>query len=339
MRRIWLSFRCLAVFLVLAASAGAEAQEGQSPGPSLEYRPPRPTLPEPRHPIPVAPLTIFQDTIGTFGISSGAFDRPVDVACDKNGNIFVLDAGNHRVQKFNGFNNFLLEWGSFGSRPGEFKDPRAIALDADEYVYVVDSGNHRIQKFDTTGKFVLSWGSMGSRSGDFKNPVDITFDGTGNNYVLDAGNERVQKFDSAGRFLGEWGRLYGSRGGIFSDLVSLAWSEERFGYLYLFGGTGCIVQQFEPDGTLRKSWSAAVSEGSLCVPSRIEIDNEEDILYILDSGNGFLMRFTRDGNYLAGFRGAARTFQKPGGFSIDPERGQITVADTGNNIVQKFTLR
>jgi sugar lactone lactonase YvrE len=362
MRRSWFCLLGLAALVLAGPAAGAEDREPEAVGPSLEYRPPRPVVPEPKAPTPAAPVTIFRESIGGFGISTGSFDGPVDTALDASGNIYVVDAGNNRVQVFDSFNNFVLAFGSYGSRNGEFMKPNAVAVDEGGFIYVVDTGNHRVQKFGwvqkglcpecperTDGlrlKFLTSWGSLGSRTGDprnqgltnFRNPADITFDGDGNSYVVDTGNERIQKFNPSGGYVGEMGRSFGSRGGVFTGLVSIAWSSERFGYLYVLS-EGCLVQQFELDGTLINSWSAAMPESGLCEPGRIEADNKDDYLYVLDAGNGLLGRFGRDGRFLAALRGADRPFAHPRGFTLDTDRDLFVVADTGNNVVQKFTLR
>ena len=255
---------------------------------------------------------------------------------------------------FDHFSTFVLKVGASGSRKGEFMNPRAIAVDPEGSIYVVDTGNHRVQKFGWVDKsacpdcparsdgkrlgFLATWGSLGTRSGDFKYPRDIAFDAEGNSFVLDAGNERVQKFDRASAFVGEYGRLFGSRGGIFTDLVSIAWSRDRLGYVYLLGA-GCLVQQFQLDGTLVNSWPAIAPESGLCEPGRIEIDNKWDYVYVIDSGNGLFERFNLEGRFLAAWRGAERPFSNPLGVAVNPDRDDVLVADTGNNIVQKFTLR
>jgi len=355
MRRFWVRFLALAAVAGVATAAGAEDQERSDPTPSLEYRPQRQVIPEPRAPTPAPPVTIFREAIGSFGIGKGSFDAPVDVAVDTDGNFYVLDAGNDRVQKFDSFSNYLFSWGSSGTRRGEFKNPGAIVVDSTRskfhYIYVVDTGNSRVQVFQfrkQTGEIVFfeSWGGLGSRDGDFKHPNDIVLDGAGNAWVLDPGNERVQKFKlepekTSGpkvSFLGSWGKVFGSRGGKFDDLVSIGWSRDRFGYIFLLGA-GCLVQQFQLDGTLANSWSAIAPESGLCSPARIEVDNKNDYVYVLDAGNGLFERFNLEGRFLFALRGAERPFSKPLGFAANPDRDEYLVADTENNIVQKFTLR
>lgn len=99
------------------------------------------------------------------------------------------------------------------------------------------------------------------------------------------------------------------------------------------------MQQFQLDGTLVKNWSAIAPDSGLCVPGRIEIDRTNDHVYVLDTGNSLLARFNLDGRFLAALRAAERPFSGPLGFAVNPDRDEFLVADTGNNIVQKFTLR
>jgi len=355
MRRFRFCFLSIAATVGMVTVAAAEGGGSSDPPPSLEYRPQRLVIPEPKAPTPAPPVTIFREGIGSFGIGTGSFDRPVDVAVDVDSSFYVLDAGNNRVQVFNNFSNFVRSFGSYGSRKGEFFKPRAIVVDSTRtnfyYIFVLDAGNNRVQVFQyekPTGKIVYfdSWGGLGSRDGDFKDPRDIVLDGAGNIWVLDSGNERVQKFKFEPErvigqkisFLGGWGKVFGSRGGQFDDLVSIGWSGERLEYIFLLGG-GCLVQQFQLDGTLVNSWPAIAPESGLCSPGRIEIDNKNDYVNVLDVGNGLFERFSLDGRFLFALRGAERPFSKPLGLAVNPDRDEVLVADTENNIVQKFTLR
>ncbi len=313
-------------------------------------------IPEPKAPTPAPPVTIFREAIGDFGIGNGSFDSPVDIAVDPDGNFYVVDSGNNRVQKFDAVSNHVLSWGSYGTRAGEFINPRAIVIDSTRtggfyYIYILDAGNNRVQIFQfekQTGKIVFfeSWGGLGSRDGDFKNARDIVLDGDGYVWVLDAGNQRVQKFlfepeRISGRkisFVGSWGKNFGSRGGKFDDLVSIGWSRERLGYILLLGA-GCLVQKFQLDGTLVNSWPAIAPESGNCSPGRIEVDNKKDYVNVLDTGNSLFERFYTDGRFLFAMRGAKRPFSNPLGLAFNPDRDEVLVADTENNIVQKFTLR
>jgi len=78
--------------------------------------------------------------------------RPSDVAQDQEGNIYILDSGNFRVQKFNSKGDFIQSIGRRGPGPGEFQNIRSMDIDSDGNIYVNDVGSTRMQVFSTDGK-------------------------------------------------------------------------------------------------------------------------------------------------------------------------------------------
>ncbi|MBK7643313.1 MAG: NHL repeat-containing protein [Planctomycetes bacterium] len=95
--------------------------------------------------------------IGGFGGEDGQFRRPVDVAIDEEGQIYVADQGNQRVQRFDKDGRFLGAFGGFGAHAGLFAAPSSIEYAAGR-VYVADRDNQRIQVFDREGKALYDWG-------------------------------------------------------------------------------------------------------------------------------------------------------------------------------------
>lgn len=73
------------------------------------------------------------------------FYMPSDIAFDSQGNVYVLDSGNHRIQKFGPNGKYIASIGRKGQGPGEFQYPLSIDVDSEGYLYVSDSGNQRIQ--------------------------------------------------------------------------------------------------------------------------------------------------------------------------------------------------
>jgi len=73
-----------------------------------------------------------------------AFNYPSDIAVDKEGNIYILDAGNARIQKFGPDAKYLSTIGRKGQGPGEFVMPGSIAFDKDGNLVVADSRQSRI---------------------------------------------------------------------------------------------------------------------------------------------------------------------------------------------------
>jgi DNA-binding beta-propeller fold protein YncE len=85
--------------------------------------------------------------IGSPGSNDGQLNSPGGMATDEQGNLYVADWGNNRMQKFDSSGKFLFKWGSGGVGDGEFNGLADVALDGQGNVYVVDYFNNRIQKF------------------------------------------------------------------------------------------------------------------------------------------------------------------------------------------------
>lgn len=82
-----------------------------------------------------------------FGPFSGWFAVVTGIAVGPDGNVFVADFYNHRVQKFAPDGTFLTKFGERGSGPGQFEHPIALDIAEDGTVFVADYGNNRIQKW------------------------------------------------------------------------------------------------------------------------------------------------------------------------------------------------
>lgn len=235
----------------------------------------------------------------------GQFDGPTDVVVDAAGNVYVVDSGNHRIQKFDSTGRFLGKWGTRGSGDGQFETPLGIALDSSgKIAYVADKGNHRIQRFDIsdirTVRFLGKWGSecnltvtpptgrcvdpdgggpLQTGDGQFFEPQAVAVDSAGNVYVADTGNHRVQKFDANGKFLVKWGRS-GFAQGQFDVPRGLAFT--RQGGLLVVDQNNHRVQEFDLDGKFVRQWGVQGNgEGEFNAPQDIAIDSAGNI-YIVE---------------------------------------------------------
>jgi DNA-binding beta-propeller fold protein YncE len=276
---------------------------------------------------------------GSFGIGRENFDEPVDVVEDRDENIYVVDRGNNRIQVLDRRGRFVREWGGRGFSPGSFDEPSAIAIDRKtEDLFVVDTLNHRIQKFDKEGKLLLTIGRLGSSNGDLNKPMDVTLDRRGNIYVADKGNDRVQKFDPSGRFLQEWGRFARRRGKELRNPVSVAYSDEGAGNIYVMNSPDCRIQKFDVDGNLIREWPMhRRGEGALCGPSRIRIEPRRYTVYVADTESNRIILFDKDGKPLGELKEGKVPFKKPKGLFVNDIFGEeVVIADSGNNLIQKF---
>lgn len=147
--------------------------------------------------------------IGRRGVGPGEFNLPRDVAVGKNGQIYVVDGGNFRVQIFDRQGKYLQSFGSVGKQLGNFARPKEIAADRDGNVYVIDSAFGNFQIFNPDGDLLMYIGERAEKDGAarYMLPSGIYVDEDGRVYVVDQWFRKVDIFrpyalPSDGGFLG-----------------------------------------------------------------------------------------------------------------------------------------
>ncbi|MEK6776805.1 MAG: hypothetical protein AABY87_08000 [bacterium] len=101
------------------------------------------------------------DILGEPGLDEGQFYHPTNVSVDHEGNLYVTDTINFRIQKFDSDGNFLLGFGEAGDVAGNFSRPKGNAVDRNDFIYVVDSGFENVQVFTPEGEIALFFGGWG----------------------------------------------------------------------------------------------------------------------------------------------------------------------------------
>jgi len=121
------------------------------------------------------------------GDGPGEFNLPVDIARGPDGNLYLLDAGNFRVQVLAPDGRFLRQWGTVGRRPGQFARPRGIAVDHHGRVYVSDAAFGKVQIFTAEGRLLMALGDLarGDAPGRFVLAAGVAVDETGRVYLVD----------------------------------------------------------------------------------------------------------------------------------------------------------
>lgn len=149
------------------------------------------------------------DVHGTFvtqwggtGREPSQFIRPQTLVIDDEDRLWVVDACNHRIQRYDlrasdpdhpSRPKPLAGWGTYGRERGELYYPYDLALMPDGTILICEYGNQRLQRFTRDGQWMESWGSPGHQPGELYQPWGVVVDSQGRIHVLDSNNHRIQR--------------------------------------------------------------------------------------------------------------------------------------------------
>ena len=193
------------------------------------------------------------------------YRNPSSMLCDKNGNLYIADTGNHIIRVINtqGQDKLLAGTpGKSGHNDGtgskaSFQSPRGMAFDGQGNILVADYGNHIIRKVTLAGDVttIAGTGRAGHANGpmlkaEFENPVGIAVDSHDNIFIADEGNRVIRKIDAKGNtttFIGT-PKTAGYQTGTttkvtFQSISGLLW---RDGKLYISDADNNVVFVYSP---------------------------------------------------------------------------------------------
>jgi len=124
----------------------------------------------------------------------GLFSLPTAVAVDRDGNVYVTDTFNNRIQIFDPDGQFITAFGKNGDGPGELERPKGIAVDVDDHIWVVDAAQNRVKVFNREGQLLIYFGAAGAYPGQFNGPWGIAIDNSNRVFVSETYPGRVQMF-------------------------------------------------------------------------------------------------------------------------------------------------
>lgn len=250
---------------------------------------------------------------------------------DQNGNIFIVDGGNHRVRKIDANTGNITTIAGTGvagysgdgslATSAQLEAPSGIAIDKNGHVYIADYGNARIRRIDKNTQVIstvagnghLNYGSGYDGDGKYAYnaslgaPTDMAEDAQGNLYIADMANHRVRKVDPRG-------------------------------FITTFAGTG--VAGYSGDG-------GKAASAQLSAPTGIAVDKVGNV-YIADSSNHCIRKVDLDGNIstftgtgVAGYSGdggiaSNAQLHAPYDLMID-YNNEVYIADTYNHVIRKIS--
>ena len=124
----------------------------------------------------------------------GTFALPEGVAVGPDGNVFVADTFNDRVEIFDADGQFISTFGKNGDGPADFERPKGIAIDCDGHIWVVDAAQNRVKVFNQQGRLLIYFGGEGYFPGQFMGPWGIAIGPSNQVVVSETYPGRVQVF-------------------------------------------------------------------------------------------------------------------------------------------------
>lgn len=140
--------------------------------------------------------------IGGRGVEKGQFGVNIGVTADKDGNIYVMDTGNYRIQVFDPQGNFKFSW---GRRPGieppsgeetpEYDYTRGIAFDKAGYIWVARPMSRMVSVLDPqNGKKLADLKDVEAEGRPFGGPTNLFIDQDNRLFVVDQVGRRIVAF-------------------------------------------------------------------------------------------------------------------------------------------------
>ena len=285
---------------------------------------------------PEAPRPSYQlvESWGGSGSEPGKLDQPQGLTVSPDGEVYVTDAGNCRLQVFSDQGQLLRSWGDCSNGP--FQKPVDVAFHPQGRVLVADFLLDQVLAFSPDGSFESAWGGSGDGPGEFSSPVGLAVDAQGRVYVSEFYNNRIQVFTGEGEHLASW-KAEGAENPLHYP------TKPAIG-----GGKGLWVSDhrtrllyFDLQGTLLREWAPSQGwKGRIEDVIGVFVDRRNR-LHVADSRIHHVQLFSAEGESLAAWKlppePAGAHFRAPTGLSGDGQ-GHIYVSDIANHQIHKLKI-
>jgi DNA-binding beta-propeller fold protein YncE len=191
----------------------------------------------------------FISEFGGPGGAAGQFLYAIGIAVGPNGNIYVPDSANDRLQELTQSGHevagFPVPCGS-GLGYGGYTGCTGVAVDAAGNIYAAAPGNSVVYVFNASGHQIGTIGST-APGGKLADPWDVALSGT-TLYVTEATGNRVSAFNVASPagpypYLGNWGKAGTANGDLNRPLGITV---DASGDIYVVDYTNARIEVFKP---------------------------------------------------------------------------------------------
>ena len=269
------------------------------------------------------------ETIGSYGTELGQFSTPGGIATDSEGNLYVADSHNERIQKIS------VQGEVYGlGGPGLFVCPRGVVVDHSGFIYVVEQGASRLQKFGSKGQFLFAIGGAEAAQPRFASPTAICLDNYHQVYIADTDNDRVTCYTATGRWQIDFH-------GPTSDLAlrrPQGVAVDPLGRIYVSDTMHHRILRLTPEGRLDTVIGrAGPGRGELAEPRGLAIDPDGG-LWVADAGNDRVQKFSPEGQDVCCFPVSATrklNLASPSAVAVDLH-GSVYISDSLNHRILRL---
>ena len=181
----------------------------------------------------------------------GQFYKPFDMSLDSQGNVYVADSGNHRIQKFSPDGEFLASYGEKGQGPGEFQIMGGIAVDNQGRMYVTDRSTSHLKVLSPDGNEIKNIATM-------KITGEIALMSSGESVLTRGLFFSQESYPGLVQIVGNDGKILRTAGTqeLYEDWDSYryfnrtSFTLDREDNLYLAFATRNKIEKYTPEGTL-----------------------------------------------------------------------------------------
>jgi sugar lactone lactonase YvrE len=263
--------------------------------------------------------------------TKAALNSPNGVAVDSSGNIYIADTGNNVIREVSASSGVIERVAGNGTSGysgdegyatnATLNSPNGVALDPSGDIYIADTNNDVIRKVTASSDIITTVAGSGSAgyngdkgaatSAKLTIPDSVAVDSSGNIYIADTGNNVIREVAASS-----------------GDITTIA-------------GNG--TSGYSGD-------NGAATSAKLSIPNGVAVDSSGNT-YVADTGNNVIREIvassgeikTVAGTGTSGYSGdngksTSAKLNSPYGVALDSS-GDIYIADTGNDIIRKDTIK